>query len=273
MTTSLLDAFDLVAHSEQLLPRLEAAGAELATRPGLAEEKQWLAIARQRVAAAREGIGDLLVRALRLPEIEPLKGEHARVLQGAAVDALERLHAGITFAGTSRSPLLEALYWKLKLPVLRRCQREEFEKFCGDFETRLGSSYARRMLATPDYQVVMPAVHELRRTFAVWRSVFTSEPLTDAEAEPLRDELEAVARRLETPCRQARLLAQAALVPLRDVLDGAALIQKPRKRGPRDGDEDTHPVLERPPPDPAEPSPEELAEIAATHSATASATS
>lgn len=262
MTSSLLDAFELVGHSEQLQLRLEAACTELGKRHGLADEKAWLALARDRVTKAREGIGDLLIRCLRLSEIEPLRGDYARLLQGAAVDAIDRLHAGITFAGGNRAPLLEALYYKLKLPAVRKCDRADFEKFCTDFETRLESTYARRILGDPDYAVVAPALQGLHRAFATWRSVFTAEPLTDAEAEPLRAELEAVAHRLELPCRQGRLLAQAALIPLKELHDSSGLTQKPKRRGPRDADEDTHPVLEQDPPDPALPTAEELAELA-----------
>lgn len=267
MITPLIDAFELVAHAEQLLPRLDAAAAELAKRPDLLEEKAWLDTARQRLASAREGTGeDLLTRVLRVPELEPVKGDQARVLQGAAVDALEHLHAGITFAGGNRAPLLEALYYKLKIPVLRRCDRDEFEKFCSDFEKRMGSSYARRMLADPAYAPVAPALQRLHRAFAIWRSVFIAGPLPDDETQALRVELEAAARRLEIPCRQARLLAQAALAPLKEI-DAAALVQRKKGKGGRtaaaEAEDDTHPILEQEPPDPAQPTPEELAEITA----------
>ncbi len=268
MISSLLDAFDLVAHSEQLLLRLDAACAELSKKQGLKEEKAWLELARSRVAAGREGVGDLLVRVLRLPELEPVKEDQARILQNAAVDAVERLHAGISFAGGARAPLLEAVYGKLKIPVLRRCDREDFEKFCGDFEKRLNTGYARRMFADPSFEVVLPALQQLHAAFAIWRGVFVTTPPTDAELQALRDELDSVARRLEIPCRQSRLLAQAALVPLKELLDNSGLSSKPKKRGPRvsvtEVDEDEHPILEEDPADPTEPSLEELAEIAST---------
>ena len=114
MNPSLLDAFDLVAHSEQLLLRLEAAAVGLSKKQGLADEKAWLDQAVKRVKSARDGIGDLLTRVLRLPEMDPVREDHARRLQNEAVDMVEKLHAGITFAGGSRAPLLEALYGKLK---------------------------------------------------------------------------------------------------------------------------------------------------------------
>ena len=262
MTTSLLEAFELVAQAEQLLPRIEAAATELAKSERLVEEKAWVGVARERLASACATIGDdLLTRALRLPELEPIKGDHARALQGAMVDALDHLHAAITFAGGSRAPLLEALFYKLKIVSLRRCDRDELETFCGDFEKRLASTYAKRMLADPAYAAVDPALQRLRRAFATWRSVFVAEPAAEAEADGLRAELETAARRLEVPARQARLLAQAALAPLKGVVDAAALLALKKRRGRGAEEEDTHPILEQDPPDPAEPTAEELAEI------------
>ena len=259
--TSLLDAFDTVSHSEQLLLRLESATAELSKKQGLKEEKAWLDTAMQRVASAREGVGDLLTRVLRLPELEPVREEHARTLQGAAVDAVERLHAGITFAAGSRAPILEALYGKLKLPVLRRCDREDFEKFCIDFEKRLNTSYAKRMFADPSFEIVGPALSQLQQAFATWRGLFSNEPMSDSAAQALRDELDAVARRLELPCRQARLLAEAALTPLKELLENSGVSQKPKKRVKAPDDDAS--MLDEEPIDPNTPSAEELAELAA----------
>ena len=104
------------------------------------------------------------------------------------------------------------------------------------------------------------------RAVGVWRSVFVAAPAEGAEAHGLRAELEAAARRLEIACRQARLLAQAALAPLKDLPEAAALlVPKTKRRGGRSSDEeDTHPILEQDPPDPAAPTPEEAAEIAAS---------
>jgi len=275
MISSLLDAFDLVSHSEQLLARLDAASAELSRKQGLKEEKAWLELARQRLMTAREGIGDLQIRVLRLPDLEPVKEDQARILQGAAVDAVERLHAGISFAAGSRAPLLEALYGRLKIPVLRRCDREDFEKFCLDFEKRLNTGYAKRMFADPSFEVVLPALQQLAQAFNTWRGVFASTPLTEQELQALRDELDAVGRRLELPCRQSRLLAQAALVPLKELFENSGITSKPRKRGPRvsvtEADEDEHPLLEEDPVDPAEPSADELAELSSAETSPAEA--
>lgn len=267
ISMSLLDAFDAVSWSDQLHRRLEAAGAELSKKQGLRDEKAWLETARQRVAHAREGIGDLLTRVLRLPELEPVREDQARVLQHAAVEAVEKLHAGITFAAGSRAPLLEALYGKLKLPVLRRCDREDFERFTLDFEKRLSTSYARRMFADPSYAIVLPTLEAMRAAFATWRGVFSDVPLAEHEAQALRDELDAAARKVDLPCRQARLLAEAALAPLKDLLDHSSLDQRPRRRTKALSELDQDDMLDRPVVDPAAPSETEAEELAVQQAA------
>lgn len=228
--SSLLEAFDAVAHSEVVLSRLEAAQAELSRKQGLKDEKAWLTAAVDRVTSAREGVGDLLTRVLRLPQLEPLREEHARTLQQAAMDEVERLQAGIMFHGGSRAPLIETLFAKLKLPALRRADREDFDKFCTDFEKRLNGSYVKRMLSDATYAPLEPALAAMRASIATWRGAFSPEPLPDTEVRALADELDAAARRLELPLRQARLLAEAACAPVKDLFESSGLAAKPKKR-------------------------------------------
>lgn len=262
MSRTLVDAFELLVQAEQLGPRLEAAAKALDRLPGLAREKVWLAEARERFATiAPELSGDLLTRALRIPELEGVKGDRAKLLQGELVDAVERLSSGISFAGGSRAPLLDVLYQNVKLPQLRRCGRAELEAFCAEFEKRLKSTYARRMFGTDTYAVVVPTLRELERTIATWRSIFVAPPLSDAEAQPLRDELLAAAGKVDLALRQARLLAQAALLPTAELLDAAGLTPKGKRRA-KEADEDSHPILEKDPPDPDLPSDEEREELA-----------
>ncbi len=260
MTPSLLDAYELLAHSEKLLARLEAARLELSKKQGLRDEKAWLGQACDRVAKARDGVSDLAVRALRLSDLDELRADAARSLQHAAVDAVEKLHAGITFAAGSRAPLLEALYGRLKLPLLRKLDREDFEKFCTDFEKRLNSGYARRMFAEEGYAVVVPVLDTLRQAVATWRGVFSEEVLDEDGARLLRDELEVTAARLELPMRQARLLAEAALAPLRELPEAAQVPPKPRKRVKKPGEDAA--ALDVPAVDPHAPDETELAELA-----------
>jgi hypothetical protein len=117
------------------------------------------------------------------------------------------------------------------------------------------------MLGNADYAVVPPKVDQLRAAVETWRMVFSPEPMNEEDAEALRTELAAAGARLEVPCRQARLLAQAALASLKDVLEETQLAKNPKRRTKGESDPDTHALLEQPPPDPAEPTPEERAEL------------
>ena len=259
MSNPLLEAFEAVAQAQRVLPRLDAAAAELAKVSDLADEKAWLDTARARLREATDGTSsDLLVRTLRLPELETIRPEHARAVQGLVIDALEQLHAAIVVVAGPRAALLEALYFKLKIPVLRKCTREEFEAFYADFDKRLRSTYAKRMLADADYAIVVVSVDAFRRSFETWTNIFASDSVEGDEATALRTELETAASRMELAGRQSRLLAQAALAPLRDFVDVAQLLALDPKRRAK---EDNHPLLDKDPPDPAAPTPEERAEL------------
>lgn len=230
MTMTLSEAFDVVAWSQTLLERLETAQGELSKKQGLKDEKGWLMLAVDRLTAARAELGDLNQRAMRLPELESAREDHARTLQNAAVDAIERLQAGITFVAGTRHPLLETVFAKLRLPQARRCDREDFERFAADVEKKLTGSYAKRLLAESSFAPVVPVLEQVRTSIDAWRKGFSPEPLTPAEELTLRDEIVAHARRLELPMRQARLLAEAALAPVRNAFEDSGIGQKPKKR-------------------------------------------
>jgi hypothetical protein len=266
MPSTLVESFELLVHAEQLAPRLEAAAGALAPLPALEEEKRWLDAARARLETARVAWqGDLLHRALRLPELEGLKGERGKLLQSAIADEVERLQAGIAYAGGARAPLLDVLFHNLKVSALRKCPRRELERFCAEIERRLTSSYARRMFTAEPYVAVAPTVQSLEAAIATWRSVFVEPPLDGPAAASLRDELAVAGGTVELSLRQARLLAQAALLPAAELLDAADVVTAKAKRRGKDTDEDAHPLLEHDPPDPLLPTSDERAEIAAVH--------
>jgi len=231
MTMTLAEAFDVVAWSQTLVERLEQAQAELSRKQGLKDEKGWLMLATDRLTAAAVELGDLPVRAMRLPELESAREEQSRALLNAVVDAVERLQAGITFTAGARSPLLEPLFGKVKLPQARRFEREDFERFFLDFDKRLSSSYCKRMLAESTYAPVLPVIEQVRTSFAAWKASFVPEPLSPAQEAVLREEIIGHARRLELPMRQARLLAEAALAPLKNAFEESGIGQKPKRRG------------------------------------------
>lgn len=271
MPSTLVESFELLLEVEQLGARLEAAASALAERAELADEQAWLALARARFATAEahaKTCSGLLDRALRLPELDSLKGERGKLLQAAVADQVERLQAAIIVAAGERSPLIEVLFTNLKIPSLRKAMRAELEKFCAELARRLTSTYAKRVLATDRYRNVLPAVQSTRAAIATWRGVFTEGPLEDDAAAVLREELMAAGGVVEFPVRQAKLLAQAALLPTAELLEAANVVTPKIKKRGKEIDPNAHPLLETDPPDPLQPNADERAEIAALHAPT-----
>lgn len=255
-----LDAYALLVDLEHLAPRLDAAATALQQLPHLEAEQAWLAAACERLATVRSpSHADLLNRALRLGELESEKSERGKLLQAAVADEVEKLQAAITLAGSARSPLLEVLFLNLKVPSLRKCPKPELDRFCAELERRLTTTYSKRVLSGATYKSVLPNVEAFRVAVQTWRNVFIEPALDPEAAVPVREELLAAGARVELAVRQARMLAQAALLPAKDLIDGAGIVTKrPRK-------DDAHALLETDPPDPLLPTSDERAEIADIH--------
>lgn len=248
----LIEAFDTLVHAEATLGRLREAQKRIA-RKQLEEEKQWLQTAVDRLTAALTPLEGLAMKSAQLPELEAVRGDLAKSLQNAAIDAVERLQAGITFHGGPRAPVLEELFAPYKLAPLRRAAKDEFEKFTGSFGKRLRTQYVKRILSGDDYAPVQPAVAAVTGAFDAWRAAFAPEPLPEAEADKLRAQLTVAADTLAQPLHQARLLAEAALVSVDGAFAELGLAAKPKKRAAAKAAAATEPT-------PVEVTPEELPE-------------
>lgn len=233
MSLSTLEAYDLVRFAEAFDSRLAAADELLAGRPGLEREKEWLATAIQIVRTERAPAASILEKVRDLPELEEVREEFAFNLQNLWVDSLEKLHAGITFCASSRSPVIEALFPHLKFPQLRRASRDTLQEFAAGYERRLKSSYVSRILARDDFAFVRPVLAQVAAAYANWQSCFAPVQLPHEQAAPLRAELIALGKKLDVGLRQARCLAEAALAPLPDAFENSGLAAKPRKRAAR----------------------------------------
>lgn len=250
MTPSALESYDAVAFTCLVEQRLALATARLLKARGLAVEKVWLESAVALVASTRATHVELLEKALRLPELEAVRAERAGQLQEAAVDAVERLQAGITFHAGSRAPLLDSLFAKLKFPSLRRADAKTFEKFCADFEKRLATQYAKRQFVTPALEFAAPVLEQVAAGFAAWRGGFAVEPLPETEVAELGAALDTAAAQVKLPLQQARLLAEAALLPLEGAFEesglGAKLKKRAVKAAPKPEEAAAEPVVEAP---------------------------
>ncbi|NOK09336.1 hypothetical protein [Corallococcus exercitus] len=228
--SSTLESYELIRFAEAFEARLATAEEMVVGRPGLEAEKQWLASALERLREAREPAGGLLEQVKDLPELDEAREEFSFDQQGRWVDALEKLHAGITFTASSRAPVIEALFPHLKFPQLRRAPVELVNEYATSYERRLKSSYVSRIFSRDDFAMVRPVVEQVAATFAAWNASLTPTPLPPDQEAALREALVALGRRLDVALRQGRLLAEAALVPVPGVFEAAGLTLKPRKR-------------------------------------------
>jgi hypothetical protein len=230
MPLSTLEAYDLIRFAEAFEARLVTANDTLLDRAGLEPEKEWMATALTLVRSGLTPAPALIGRAKDLPEMEEAREEFSFQQQNLWVDALEKLHAGITFCASSRAPVIEALFPHLKFPQLRRAPQEAVNEFAAAYERRLKSSYVSRIFANEDFAFVRPVVDQVARAYAAWQASLAPAPLSDSQAAPLRAEMISVGSRLDVAVRQARLLAEAALVPVPGAFDSTGLAAKPKRR-------------------------------------------
>jgi hypothetical protein len=233
MSLSTQEAYDLIRFAEAFEARLVTASDTLADREGLEPEKEWMATALALVRTALLPAPALLGRAKDLPELEEAREEFSFQQQNLWVDALEKLHAGITFCASSRAPVIEALFPHLKFPQLRRASQETVDEFAAAYERRLKSSYVNRIFSQPDFAFVRPVLDQVASTYAAWQASLAPSNLSDAQVAPLRSEMISVASRLDVALRQARLLAEAALIPVPGTFDSTGLAAKPKRRAGR----------------------------------------
>jgi hypothetical protein len=230
MSLSTLEAYDLIRFAEAFEGRLDSADELLAGREGLETEKEWFATAIRLVRSERQPASALLARVKDLPELEEAREEFAFEQQNLWVDALEKLHAGITFCASSRAPVIEALFPHLKFPQLRRAPRETVSEYVAAYERRLKSSYVTRIFSQDDFAFVRPVVEQVARAHASWLASLEPSSIPDELARPLREELVALGKRLDVAVRQARLLAEASFIPVAGAFEATGLASKPKRR-------------------------------------------
>ncbi|NVJ22724.1 hypothetical protein HUW62_16005 [Myxococcus sp. AM011] len=263
--SSTLESYELIRFAEAFEGRIATAGEMLAGRPGLEAEKSWLTTALELVRTTRAPSAGVVDRVKDLPELDEAREEYAFHQQGLWVDSLEKLHAGITFTASSRAPVIEALFPHLKFAQLRRAPREVVFEYATSYERRTRSSYVSRIFAREDFALVRPVMDQVAAAHAAWRASHEPAPLSLEQEAVLREELVNLGRKLEVALRQARLLSEAALVPVPSVHEAAALGLKPKRKAGRGlaPSDDGLSALDLEPSDSMEPTEAELAEVAA----------
>lgn len=233
MAISPIEACDLIRFADVVADRLAATCAEVSRKRGLEREKEWLQTAVDVLDEARKPAVGLIDRARALPELAELRDEFAAALQNAWIDQLEKLIAGITFHVSARAPIIEALFPHLKFQPLRKAPPEVLQKFHRDHQKRLKSGYVTRMLSTDDFAFAGPVLEQIEKAWTEYQSCLSGEAGSPEEMAEARAALVDAGEKIDVAIRQAKSLAEAALVPLPGMFEGSGLAQKMKKRAGR----------------------------------------
>jgi hypothetical protein len=239
-----LVAYDLVRFAEGFHQRLAAAKERLLTTPGLEQEKRWMASALDLIAPLLDEAPPTLEGARSLPELTDVREDFVEELQNRWVDALERLLAGITYHAGARAPVVEALFPHQKFSALRRASRATASAYWLELERRLKSTYVQRMMKEPELSFAPEAVQAVQDARCALESCFSPPAPEAPAAQTARRALVELGAKLQGLTQQARLLAQAALLPLGGAFEISGLSGKPKKRATMSAGDETP----RPPP-------------------------
>lgn len=223
----ILQGVEAIRDAAALLQRLDRVAGGLAGAAGFEREKRWLGDAGVLLGGAVEEDLALLQRAAALPELASVHGELLVEARLCWIDAAEELHGVLARTQGSRAPVIEALFPGIDFASLRR-KPAGVDECAATVERLLRSAYVERTLAA-DPRLEEPKA-AMEAAFAGLGRMREPLPVEPDEAIPLRERLESAAERLALVTRQARLLAEAALLPLPDLLEEANLAGKKRRR-------------------------------------------
>ena len=219
-----------VAIAERVALRLKRLLEESAESEDWAEERRWLAVAEERVAQHAAELCAALDQSLALPELRALRQERELGLEREWLDALRELFSGLLQQLGETSPLVEALFPHRRFEKLERSAAQR--AYRAQFATRRASSYVCRMAADPDYPFLAPLLEPMDR---VTQALTEMEgELTEEEAQALRATISQRGERLKRSLRQARALAEAALVDQPERVAELGFDARPRSRPPRE---------------------------------------
>jgi hypothetical protein len=228
---TLLQAYELTLFATQFLERIERALVLLENAEST-EERSWLTAGRLRVSRALTTTQAKLKSAQSLPELVGLREEAAAFHLGRWVDSLEHLLSELTRELAENAPLIEVLFPHQKFTAVRRGGKSS-EQFSKDFETRVTSSYVTRIAADEEYKFLPPLLAAVRDEHEKWREAVNPPEIEVEDAEMLKAEGLEAARELELTLKQARLLADAALIEIPGAFEELGFNAQPKRRAPR----------------------------------------
>jgi hypothetical protein len=194
-----------------------------------AEERRWLVSAEQRLGEQVTAARARLEQGIALPELKALRAERQMRLEAEWLGALREIYSELALAIGEGSPLVEALFPHRRFEKLER-GGTALRTYRAQFETRRASSYVLRLATDPEYPFLAPLLARIEPSSEALTSLTAMEDVPEEELETLRrgvlDSGEALVRSL----RQARCLAEAALIDQPDALAELQFDERPKKR-------------------------------------------
>lgn len=204
--------------AERLVGRLESMANRLANSPLDGEERGWLAAAARRLSAALPAVRAALETSLDLPELKALRAERLTRLEQDWLTAVRELFAQLERNVGANSPLIEALFPHLRFERIERPGASQ-RAFRAELSTRRNSTYVVRMTADPEYPFLAGLLEPVALAERALAAFESSAPPGEDELARLRAEVLDAGQALSRVQRQARALAEAALIEAPDLFE------------------------------------------------------
>jgi hypothetical protein len=231
MTVNVQGVLDRMALAERMAAKLVEPDLLPMSFPADAEERGWLVVAAQRLAAALAALRARVEQGLILPELRSLRVEREQRLEQEWVAAVRHLFEALVREVGPTSPLVESLFPHQRFEKLDR-GGAALRTFRAEFEVRRASSYVRRLEADPEHPRLAALLEGVERARAALVALTTASDAGTAEA--LRANILEAGRVLERALQQARALCEAALIDHPERLLELRLNERAKKRSARE---------------------------------------
>jgi hypothetical protein len=228
MKTEVNAAVEQLDSAARIVKTLENIASRLQGTPLGGEERDWLLAAARRLSATLPPLESALEGGIALPELKALRAERQARLEHDWLDALVELFGELQTRLGGNSPLIEALFPHQRFERLERPGAAQ-RAYRAEFSTRRTSGYITRMELDPEYPFLRPLLESVDRAHQALGS-FDAPALDDVEIERIRTTILDAAQALLRAQRQARSLAEAALIEAPELFSELAFEQRARRR-------------------------------------------
>ncbi|MFZ5893379.1 MAG: hypothetical protein ACOY0T_20125 [Myxococcota bacterium] len=218
-----------LALAERISQRLESMLARLDTSVLGSEERGWLSCAAQRLAASLPALRETLDRSLDLPELKAVRAERQARLEQDWLRALRELFNELQTRLGGNSPLIEALFPHQRFERLERPGTAQ-RTYRAEFAVRRSSTYVSRMTLDPEYPFLSGLLEPVQLAEQALAAFDSPSAPDTSELDRLRATIVDAGQALSRVQRQARALAEAALIEAPELFAELGFDSRARRR-------------------------------------------